>query len=277
MPAEDTDFEAYLRFLYERDIAPAVQRYRLELRPRPFDSDYENFEYPLSRLARANSVLRLANNSPDLYETFRPSAITQTLQDASAGAGMHSEMANRLGFAELLDSDFLTIARRMTPEMLPPEEAELLRQFGFPDVAESLAGMVHVARQHAETASTQFQEVRPSRAMSKVAETLEPAINDHKRIEQLEEEIAAIRQQSQVVSNQEIQRLQRQINAGRKPRRWWNAIRKIVQGTAASLADIAVAVGVGTTVAPPAWLTILSVVSGVSTLTEAADDLRREA
>ena len=98
MPEDDTQFEEYLRYLYERDIAPAVQRYLLTRRPR-FEFGYE-VEYPLNRLARANAVLRLADGTPDLYDIVRPAALTQTLRDVSQGAQTHSSMANELGFGE---------------------------------------------------------------------------------------------------------------------------------------------------------------------------------
>lgn len=273
MPEEDTEFEAYLRYVYERDVAPGVQRHRLTRRPR-FEFDYE-FEYPLNRLARANSVLRLLEGTPDIYEVIRPAALTQTLRDVSDGARAHSSLADELGFSEVLDSDLVTIARRMTPEMLPPGEEELLRQLGFPDIAAALPMIVYEARHHAEDTPTQSREVPPSRAMANVSERLGPAISDHERLEQLEQELTDLRRSAQE-SREEVGRLRNEIDAQKKPRRWWSAVRKIVQGTATSLADIAVAVGVGTTVAPPAWLTLVSVVSGVSTLTEAADDLRRQ-
>jgi hypothetical protein len=270
---DDIDFESYLRYLYDRDISPAVQRHRLTRRPR-LEHGYE-FEYPLSRLARANAVLRLVDGTPDIYEFVRPAALTETLRDISQGVQAHSSIANELGFSEVLDSDFITIARRMTPEMLPPDEGELLRQLGFPDVAEAVPMMVYAAREHAEDTPTQYREVPPSRAMANVSERLEPAISDHERLESLEQELADLRRRDEE-SREEINRLRSEISSRRKPRRWWNAVRKIVQGTATSLADIAVAVGIGTTIAPPAWLTIVSVVSGVSTLTEAADELRRQ-
>ena len=150
-----------------------------------------------------------------------------------------------------------------------------VRQLGFGDVADALPMMVYAAREHAQDTTPEYREVPPSRAVANVTERLEPAISDHERLEALEEELADLRRRDDQ-SREEIDRLQTEIQARRKPRRWWNAVRKIVQGTATSLADIAVAVGVGTTIAPPAWLTIVSVVSGVSTLTEAADELRRQ-
>jgi hypothetical protein len=237
----DFDFEAYLRYLHERNIAPAVQRYRPS-RHGPFE--HEEFEYPLWHLARANSVLRLTEGVRDIYEIVRPAILTQTLRDISAGAEANASLADELGFSEVLDSDFATIARRMTPAMLPPEEADLLRQLGFPDAAEALPFMVLAGRERAEATSAQYREVRPSRAMRTVPEVLEPAISDHERLEALEEEVADLRRSNEKPYDR-IRDLENEIRSIRKPRRWWNAARKVIEGVATSLADIGAATGVG--------------------------------
>jgi O6-methylguanine-DNA--protein-cysteine methyltransferase len=274
MPDSNEDeYEGYLRYIYDRDIAAAVERYWASLTPFEWS---EEFAYPLNGLARADSLLRLAGSLPDIYDTFRPAALTQVLRYTSNGAQYTSQMADQLGFSQALDSDFVTIARGMTPRYLPPEEAELLRRHGFADLAASLPAMVYAARVRADsTAAQQYRQVPPSRTMSDVGESLNSAISDHERLEELDEELAALRR-GQNQSQQEIEQLEQELESRKKPRRWWGAVRKIIQGTATTLADIAVAVGVGTTIAPPAWLTIVSVVAGVSTLTEALDEVRHE-
>lgn len=273
MPDDDIDFEAYLRYLYQRDIAPAVQRY-WQRRNSAFEY-FDEFEDPLRGLAKANSVLRLNEGTDDIYSIIRPEALTRTLLNIREGLKANESKADELGFSELIDSNFLVIARRMTPAMVPTEEMELLRQFGFPDVAAALPFMVISAREQAETAAGASREVAPSRIMHDVQESLEPAINDHQMLEGLEQEVTNLRQNDAEYFDR-ITQLEQQIRSRRKPRRWWNAARKAVQGVATSLADMAAAVGVhhgGASV--PDYLTIISIASGVSTLSEAWDELSR--
>jgi hypothetical protein len=56
----DDGFEEYLKLLYDREIEPAVQQFRLTRHHR-LEWAFE-FEYPITRLARANNTLRPLNS-----------------------------------------------------------------------------------------------------------------------------------------------------------------------------------------------------------------------
>jgi len=276
MPEDDGGYEAYAKYLYERDIAPVVATHRPNSKRHPLEW-YDEFEYPLSRLSRSEGTLRLIAVTPDVYETFRPQALEGVIRDASMGVGANNRMLSELGFAETLDSEYPTLARGMRPEHLPPEEAELLRRFGFPEVADNLPGILYVVREHARTTVDRFQEVPPTQEMRNLVERLDQAARDHSRLAEIEEELVVLRRSDeQQQQSPGVQRLADEAESRKKPRRWWKGLGQIVQGVGISLGDAAVAVGFGTAGVAPAWGALISVTVGVGTVMGGVGDLRGE-
>lgn len=274
MPGHDDDYEAYVKYLYERDVAPHLFRGRLR-RHHPFEW-YEEFEYPLERLAQANASLRLLSITSDEYETFRPKALAGVIRDASLGVGTNARALQDLGFAETIDSEYLTLARGMRPDHLPAEELEMLRRFGFPEVAENLAGILWVVREHATTAPSRNRDLLPTGEMRIVEQVLDQAAKDHDRIGEIEDELVALRRSQEQPPPEAVQRLADEARSRKKPRRWWKGLGQIVQGAGISLSDVAVVVGLGSAGVTPAWAALVSVTVGVGTIMEGIGDLRGE-
>ena len=273
MPEDDGGYEAYAKYLYERDVVPVLSRHRPNRR-HPMEW-YEEFEYPLSRLARADATVRLITSTPDVYDTFRPQALGRVIRDTSTGLEANSRMLNDLGFAETIDAEYSTLARGMRPEHLPAEEAELLRRFGFPEVADNLPGILYVVREHAVAFVGTYREIPPTREMRNAVERLQQAAKDHDRLGEIEEELAALKR-AQESDSPEVQRLNHEAESKEKPRRWWKGLGQIAQGVGISLGDAAVAVGFGTAGVTPAWAALISVTVGVGTVMEGIGDLRGE-
>jgi hypothetical protein len=273
MPEDDGGYEASVRYLYERDIAPRVSGYRPRRR-HPLEWG-EEFEYPLSRVAEADLTLRLIAATPDVYATFRPHALERVIRDASTGIGANTRMLRELGFAETIDSEFAMLAQGMRPEHLPAEEAALLRRYGFPEVAENLPGMLYVVREHARASVGRYQELPPTQEMHNLEERLDQAAQDHRRLAEIEEELTVLKR-AQEWNTSSGQRLNDEAESTRKPRRWWKGIGQIVQGVGISLGDAAVAVGFGTAGVAPAWGALISVTVGVGTIMGGIGDLRDE-
>jgi hypothetical protein len=181
---------------------------------------------------------------------------------------------NDLGYSEVLDKETATIARGMRPEHLPPEEVELLRRLGFPVAAEQLPGMPYLVKMHSETQGRQSEGMRPSTVMSQAVEQVNSARTDHKRLEEIESELRDLEQREETDSRA-TQQLEEERESRRRPRRCWKGLRKIIVGAATSLADVGIAVGVGSTVAPPAYATLVSVVCGVDIVLDGLEELRR--
>lgn len=106
VPEEDGEYEAYMTYLYERDIAPVLSRshpgwHALEW--------YGKYGYRLDRLTEAHATVRLVVASSDPYETFRPKALGSVIRDTSLGVRATLAMLSDLGFAETLDSEYLVL------------------------------------------------------------------------------------------------------------------------------------------------------------------------
>jgi hypothetical protein len=270
-PDDDGGYEAYAKYLYDRDIAPAVTRhagrYKMER--------HHELEYPLSLLAQADAILRLVVATPDVYDVFRVQALEGVIRQTRWAVEANSRMLDELGFAATLDSEYSTLARGMRPEHLPPEEATLLRQLGFPEVAESLPGILYMVRERARTSVSRYEDRSPTAAMRDVVERLDQAQKDHNRLGEIEEELAALKR-AQESDSAAAQRLNDEAKSKKKPRRWWKGIGQIVQGVGISLGDGAVAVGLGTAGVAPAWGALISVTVGVGTVMGGIGDLRGE-
>lgn len=195
-----------------------------------------------------------------------------------AGDGVRSNLRvlNELGFAAVLDSDYLTLARGMRAELLPPQEAEVLQRLGFPDAAADLPALLYMVRRNAESVTGRNTNFLPTVEMSSLVDRLNQARQDHERLQAIEEEMIVLRHDKDAEHKDSIDRLNAEATSKKKPRRWWKGIGQIVQGAGISLGDAAVAVGLGSGGVAPAWGALISVTVGVGTVMAGIGDLRNE-
>jgi hypothetical protein len=276
MPEDNSEYEAYLKYLYDRDVAPAVSQFRM--RDHPMEMEL-TFTYPLGRLAEADAMLRLIAVTPDVYRTFHAQALARLIRETAGGVEQNSRVLSRLGVADILDSEYRTLAAGMRPEYLPADEAALLRSYGFPALADSLPGLVYLARAHADESAPNQREIRLSAEMDNLAERLRDAARDHERLGEIEEELAALKHAQKAGSAPERQlpaekSLTDEAEAKKKSRRWWKGLGQVVSGAAVSLADTAFVAGPHVVVTGPAFL--VSVTAGIGTIMQGAGDLRGE-
>jgi hypothetical protein len=133
-----------------------------------------------------------------------------------------------------------------------------------------------MVREHAAISASRNRIERPSAHMRDLGELLDRAAEDHRRLGEIEEELAMLRRNSDVPTEGPRQQLDEEEAAKRKPRRWWKGIGQIVQGAGISLGDAAVAAGFGAAGVAPAWAALVSVTVGVGTIMAAIGDLRDE-
>jgi hypothetical protein len=277
MPGDDSEYEAYLKYLYDRDVAPAISRLKSqEISPGWWDY---GFTYPLARLAKADAMLRLIAANPDVYSTFRAQALAGLIEDAAMGVESNSRILSLLGIADTLDSEYRTLATGMRSEHLPAEEAALLRSSGFLALADSWPGLVYLARAHAEESAAPQREIRLSAELGNLAGRLHEAARDHERLGEIEEELAALKHAQKAASAPAKQlpnekRLTDEAESKKKPRRWWKGLGQVVSGAALSLADTAFVAGPHVVVTAPAFL--VSVTAGIGTIMQGVGDLQGE-
>jgi hypothetical protein len=270
VPEDDGEYEGYVKYLYERNITPSASRRGRH----PFHFE-EEFAYPIDQLGRADTILRFISTS-DPYELVKPPVLVHTLDRARHGIEVNLRVLNDLGFGAVLDSDYLTLARGMRVELLPPQEAEVLQRLGFPDAVSDLPALLYMVRRNAESVTGRNTNFLPTAEMGRLVETLDEARKDHERLQSIEEEVIVLRRDKGAEHKDAIDRLNTEAASKKKQRRWWKGIGQIVQGAGISLGDAAVAVGLGSGGVAPAWGALISVTVGVGTIMAGIGDLRNE-
>jgi hypothetical protein len=234
------------------------------------------FEYQLEHLAEANLMLRTIDAVSDPYFTFRAQAIAGMLGGIRRAVENHNAMLRNFGFESILDSEYEFIAAGMRPKHLPAGEAEVLEASGFADVAGHLSGILYAVRQRAGGSSRRSRELRPSVELQQVAAQIGDAADEHRRLAEIEQEMAAAEGDE---NRNKSERLAADANRRKKSPRWFKGLGKVVQGTAMSLANIGLAVGVirfKVTDETRTWGTVVSVTAGVGTILEGVGELRGE-
>lgn len=267
------EYEAYLKYLWDRDTKESARRHRRRRHPLEWD---EEFEYPLNELAVANRMLGAVSSLHDPYDAFRPRALANVLRQVRTGVSANTQMLDEMGLLRTLDAEYSVIARRMRVEDLPSGEEEVLRRYGFDNVADNLSGVIYAVRSHASERS-EFQELSVSQELRRLAERLDAAAADHDRLQQIEDEITVRRAQNE--RPQVPAELAAEQGSRQKERRWWKGIGQIVQGAAMSLADGALAVGAlkfNVSDETTTWGALVSVTAGVGTVMSGIGDLRGE-
>jgi hypothetical protein len=267
------EYEAYLKYLWDRDAQEPARRYRRRRHPLEWD---EEFEYPLNELAAANRMLGAMSSLHDPYDAFRARALAGVLRQVRTGVTSNTRMLDEMGLLRTLDAEYSVIARQMRVEDLPLGEQEMLSRYGFDDVADHLPGVIYAVRSHARERSG-FQELSVSQELRRLAERLDAAAADHDRLQEIEDEITVIRSQNE--RPQVPAELASEQDSRRKERRWWKGIGQIVQGAAMSLADGALAVGAlkfDVSDETKTWGALVSVTAGVGTVMSGIGDLRGE-
>jgi hypothetical protein len=158
-------------------------------------------------------------------------------------------MLEESGLLEVYDSFYADIVRGMKVEHMPSQEFEVMRQLGSNNPERDLSAMIHITK---------------SRRMYE--------LNDLQitfRLKDLEEKLAL----------QEKKLRDQENNQPKKSRRWFKGLGQIAQGSALSIANIALAMGalaipVGSETA--GWGAIVSSITGVGMVLNGVGEFKGE-
>lgn len=259
----DENYEAFVRYVFEEEIEPRlveVQRWRRHGHPLGHPLDDE-FGRALKELREAHRLLTfIARSGIDdfgIYGTFRSEALARLLLSAEEGLRIHNTMAESSGVTEAMDRHFVDLADGLEPEHLPPNEPEVLTNLGFPEVASHLRGMTFEVRSFARRHRRAIEEHGVSGQLREALERVDRASREHR----------AMAEQREASADQ----------LGRKPRKWWTGLGKIVAGTGTTLVDIGLAAGFIPGLDPQARATMLSSATlGIGALLEGVGACRGE-
>jgi hypothetical protein len=251
----DEEYRAFLAFLFERYVRPRVPF----IRDRYLHHMGEEWSYHLDQAERAAVVLRFVEDhcltDDDIYQTFQSERLKRTLSEAHSSLRFSNEAVEKTGFLEACESQLGPILEGLQAHHLPGIDREVLREMGSQDPEQEIRCLVHAARLNLERFVSPRREVRMEQELEQIEKLVARANERFGQSETAKSEIP------------------------RRSRRWFKALGQIAQGTALSLANVALAIGVLKFPVSPetqTWGAVASVVTGIGTLLSGVGDFRNE-
>jgi hypothetical protein len=203
-----------------------------------------------------NFIKYHCDSDDDIYETFRMERLKATVEGVKYGVRWNNQIASEAGFLSAIEDHFAEILEGMAPEYFPPEELEILQEFGSRNPQIELAGIIYLLKARKTYLVSSTKEASVSKQLDRVVERLS------KEQELFKEEIE--------VQNREISK--------RPGRRWFKALGQICQGAALSIANVSSAIVLLPSPVSPATTlgAIVSTTSGVGMILTGVGDLRNE-
>jgi hypothetical protein len=251
----EEEYKKFLEYLFNEYIR--YRRPRIRRRFHPFEWLHE-WDWEWNRLTKAARVLRyihrFCEDEDDIYHTFTRERIAQLPGEIHDGLRLHNRLAEEGGFLEAFDEHYDEIVDGLKLEYMPDVELDVLRDLGSEDPEAELTAMIHMVRSRRQRVLAMNREIRISQQLKQAEERL-----DQQRKELAEEEKVE--------------------KPKRKSRRWFKGLGQIAQGSALSVANIGLAVGVFTFPVPAAtatWGALVSSITGVGVVLNGIGDFRGE-
>ncbi len=253
----DDEYKQFLTFLFDRYVRPRMPYIR-----RRFDHHMtDEWYYHIDQAARASHVLRFIDSycedDNDVYRTFAAERLTRAVSDARYSLDFSNRSVQDAGFLDAFESYHKEILSGLQPAHLPDAEREILKDMGSPDAEAELRALVYQARASCSRIERSKRELDIRRQLQRAEELLKK-----------EEE-----------SFRETQNKEGSAETQKRSRRWFKGLGQIAQGSAISIANVALAAGVLKFPVSPetqTWGAVASVSTGICTLLSGIGDLRNE-
>lgn len=256
---DDQEYAEFMSYLFERYVRPRLPR----LRRRMFHHMEDEFHYHLDQAERSARVLRFiesyCDDDGDIYSTFRVERLTHAISETHQSLNFNTRITEEGGFLDAYEAQEHDILSYLKPEHLPEADKEILREIGSvsPDV--ELRGLVYAAKARVRKVG-QYREVSVRQELK----------NCETQLEQGEKALQMTLELKEPESSK---------NMPKKSRRWFKGVGQIAQGSALSIADVALAIGVlklPVSAETATWGALASVATGIGTVLNGIGDLRNE-
>jgi hypothetical protein len=255
----DDEYRQFLSFLFERYVRPRIPRLRREFHHHMMDE----WNYHLSEAERAAQIMRYiemyCDNDEDVYRTFTLGRLRSAVSDTRFSLEFSNRVAEEAGYLEAMEPHARDVLEGLEARHMPDADKEVLREMGSPNPEAELSALVLLAKASRGRFEWGSNEVSIGHQLRYAVDRLEKARQDLKEDEKSGKESVATKP--------------------RKSRRWFTGLGKIAQGTALSIANIALAVGaLHFPVSPETktWGSVASVATGIGTIFAGIGDLRNE-
>lgn len=256
----DDEYREFLSFLFERYVRPRIPH----VRHRFHHHMMEEWYYHIDQAARAAHVLRFiesyCEDDADVYRTFTAERLARAVSDTRYSFEFSNRTIEEAGFLDAFEAHTREILEHLQPSHLPDAEEEVLKDMGSINPEVEIRALVFQVRASRERIEQSTREHPVRRQLQDAAERLKATEEDFEQAKKGEKE-------GQLKETQ------------KKSRRWFKGLGQIAQGSALSIADVALAVGALKFPVSPetqTWGAVASVSTGVGTILNGIGDLRNE-
>lgn len=224
----------------------------------------EEVHYHLDRAERSARIFRFiesyCEDSDDVYRTFTTEILARSTSDVRYSLSFNTRITEEGGFLDAYEEHENEILNGLKPEHLPGADKEIIREIGSVEPDVELRSLVYAAKERVQKARSQHREV-----------SVRQELRDfEKRLEQTEQSFRKVA---------ELKEPELMKDRPKKSRRWFKGVGQVAQGSALSIADVALAIGIlklPVSAETATWGALASVATGVGTVLNGIGDLRNE-
>ncbi len=256
----DEEYSEFMSYLYERYVRPRLSRLRRRLEHHMHDEVH----YELDRAIRSARLLRFAetfcDSDENLYGTFTLDRLRRAIADTRYSLSFSNRILDEGGFFDAYESHEKEILAGLRADDLPQEDKEILREIGIVDADNEVRALVFAAKGRIDRIERQHRELSARQELR----------TGERQLEEGEKILEVAAKINEPESNQ---------SAPKKSRRWFKGVGQIAQGSALSIANVALAIGalhLPVSAETQTWGAIASVTTGIGTALSGIGDLRNE-
>jgi len=218
----------------------------------------------LDRAERSARMFRFiesyCEDSEDVYRTFTPEILARSTSDVRYSLSFNTRITEEGGFLDAYEDHEREILSCLEPKYLPEADKEILREIGSVNPDVELHSLVYAAKERVHKVERQHREISISQEMRNFEKQLDQAEQGFRKVAELKE--------PEMIKERP-----------KKSRRWFKGVGQIAQGSALSIADVALAIGIlklPVSAETATWGALASVATGIGTVLNGIGDLRNE-
>ncbi len=250
---DEKEYESFMKYLYQECVQTRNFR-RFRKHYHPMEWGYES-----DRLISASNLLRYINHhcneEDEIYRTINRKRIEQLSSEVREGIRLNRRMLEDSGFMDVIDSHYFEIVDGMKLEHMPQQELQIMRELGSNDPESELSALMSIVKSRTKSNHSYNQEVRTSQQLKNIEE----------RLDQQQDKLKELKKEPD--------------DQPKKSRRWFKGLGQIAQGSALSIANVALTMGAITipvATETASWGAIVSSITGVGMVLNGVGEFRGE-
>jgi hypothetical protein len=250
---EREEFRSFMAHLFSRYVRDRKKQWHGTYRTREeWSTEFEHLE----RLLRILKFIdETCDTDEEIYNTFDNDLLGGIPHQVLRGLRFNTKITKQTGILAAFDDYYVEIVSHMRLEDMPPEEVEIFRRLGSDDPETELRAQIFLARSRAHELPRRDAEIRLSDQLRQIEHDLEK-------------------------QGENFKLLMKEHKGPKEPmRRWFKSLGKIAQGSALSIANVALAVGIlpfPVAAETATWGALVSSATGVGMILGGVGEFRGE-